>query len=150
MCSQSCLVSDKSNQTRPQKPEKVIHVTADAPLSSLAFFLAEMPRRRLSLSRAAHAPRPSPHEVKMKGDGCLSVVSLKLSGNEQPAARPKRKRRRKTVERHPPTFWRPLRCWGGKGLGYAMGYEGSWPVDDEHEQRQKMLPSEIRCEMLIT
>ena len=62
------------------------------------------------------------------------MIALELQGDEQSAHR-KRKRRRKTVERPPAAFWRPLRGWGGKISGYAMGYEGSWPVEHEYEQR---------------
>ena len=65
------------------------------------------------------------------------MVSLKLQTGEQPDARPKRKRRRRRVEMHPAAFWRPLRRWGGKSSGYAMGYEGSWPVEHEHELHKK-------------
>lgn len=65
------------------------------------------------------------------------MVSLKLQKSEQPVARSKRKRRQRTVEKLPAAFWRPLRCWGGKSSGYAMGYEGSWPVEHEHELREK-------------
>jgi len=80
--------------------------------------------------------RPSPHEVKPKG-GVLPVVHVKLRGGELPVARPKRKRRRRTVEKPSATFWRPLRRWGGKSSGYAIGYEGSWPVEHEHELRER-------------
>jgi len=65
------------------------------------------------------------------------MVTLKLQKSEQPVARPKRKRKGRTVEKPPATFWRPLRRWGGKSSGYAMGYEGSWPVEREHELRGK-------------
>ena len=140
VCSQLCGRSDKSGQTRPQKPEKIISAKADlnGPLSSLPLFLAEMPHSNPRLSGASHhrATRPSPHEVILKGDG-LPVISLQLQSNEQPPAHRKRKRRRRLVERLPATLWRPLRRWGGKSSGYVMGYEGSWPVDDGHERRQK-------------
>ena len=88
---------------------------------------------RLSHSRVA---LPSPHEVKLKG-GALLVIPLKRQEGELPVARSKRKRKRRTVEKPPAAFWRPLRCWGGKSSGYAMGYEGSWPVEDDDELRQK-------------
>ena len=80
--------------------------------------------------------RPSPHEVKSKGNA-LPVVSLKSQTSEQPVMRPKRKRKRRTIEKRPAAFWRPLRRWGGKSSGYAMGYEGSWSVEHEHELREK-------------
>ena len=80
--------------------------------------------------------RPSPHEAKSKGNA-LPVVSLKSQTSEQPVMRPKQKRKRRTVEKRPAAFWRPLRRWGGKSSGYAMGYEGSWSVEHEHELREK-------------
>lgn len=114
VCSQLCGRSDKSNQTRPPKPEKIISASADldVPLASHPLFLAEMPHSNPRFSGASHnrSTRPSPHEVILKGDG-LPVVSLKLRSNEQPAAhrKRKRKRRRRPVERPPAMFWRPLR-----------------------------------------
>ncbi|KAI9460363.1 hypothetical protein F5148DRAFT_1216856, partial [Russula earlei] len=119
----------------PQKADKVIHAYSDVPLSSVVLFVAEMPpnntRRPFGVSHD-RATRPSPHEVKPKGDA-LPVITLEMQGSEQLAACRKRKRRRRTIERRPATFWRPLRCWGGKSSGYALGYEGSWPVEDECE-----------------
>jgi hypothetical protein len=38
------------------------------------------------------------------------------------------KARRKRVQRTA-RFFRPLREWGGKSRGYAMGYKGSWAVE---------------------
>ncbi|KAI0300764.1 hypothetical protein BC826DRAFT_990298 [Russula brevipes] len=133
----SLIRSAQAYISRPQKPDKVIRASVDVPLSSLAFFLAEIPHNNPRPLRASHerAALPSPHDVTLKGD--LPVISLQLPRSEQPMARPKRMRRRRTTERPPPTFWRPLRCWGGKSSGYAMGYEGSRPVEDEYEQRQK-------------
>jgi hypothetical protein len=126
-------------QSRPQEAGKIIRASALLSSSYPPFFLAEMPRSKpvpLRLSHDRVGTRPSPHEVKWKGDA-LPVVSLKLQKSEQPVARPKRKRRRRTVEIAPAAFWRPLRHWGGKSSGYAMGYEGSWPVEHEHELREK-------------
>jgi hypothetical protein len=121
-----CSRSDKSDQNRPQKPEKIISASADldVPLSSLPLFLAEMPHSNPRLSGASHnrTARPSPHEVVVKGDG-LPLVSLKLQSNEQPAAHRKRKRRRSLVERPPAMFWHPLKRRSGKSSGYAMDYE---------------------------
>ena len=128
----------KRAQNRPQKAEKIIRASAVLSSSCPPFFLAEMPRSKSVPLRLSHdrITRPSPHEVKSKGDA-LPVVSLKLQKGEQHVARPKKKRRRRTVAKPPPAFWRPLRCWGGRSSGYAMGYEGSWPVDYEHELRKK-------------
>ena len=103
----SCGRSDKSDQNRPQKPEKIISASADldVPLSSLPLFLAEIPHGNPRLSGASHnrAARPSPHEVVVKGNGLL-LVSLKLQSNEQPAAHRKRKRRRRLAEMPPAMF----------------------------------------------
>lgn len=80
---------------------KVIHASSDTLPSPLAFFLAEIPHKP---SRTLHDrdTRPSPHEVVVKGDG-LPVISLKLQleGNEQPAARVRRKRKRRIAEKTP-------------------------------------------------
>ena len=65
------------------------------------------------------------------------MISLELQKSEQPVLRSKPKRKRRTVEKPPAAFWRPLRRWGGKSSGYAMGYEGSWPAEHEHELREK-------------
>ena len=106
-----------------------------------------MPRSKSVPLGVSHdrVTRPSPHEVKWKEDA-LPVISLKLHGGEQPVARPrpKRKHKRRTVEKPLATFWRPLRRWGGKSSGYAMGYEGSWPVEDENELRQKHVRDKMR------
>ena len=119
--------------------EKII--SANVPLSSLPPFLAEMPYSNPGLSGASHnrATRPFPYEVVLKGDG-LRAVSLKLQSNGQPTAHRKdRKGRRRLVEIPPAMFWRLYELKGGKSSGYAIGYEGSWLVDDEHEQRQRGL-----------
>ena len=129
----------------PQRTEKIIQASALLSPSCPPFFLAEMPCSKSTPLRTPQdrVPRPSPHEIASKGDALL-VVSLKLQGGGQPIARPKRKRKRRTIERPPARFWRPLRCWGGKSSGYAMGYEGSWPVEDDdglcqrHYVRDKM------------
>jgi hypothetical protein len=135
MC--SLCSSLKREQSRPQKAIKIIRASALLSSPFPSFFLAEMPHSKSMLPRASHDHdiRPSPHKVKRKGDA-LPMISLKLQGGEHPVAQPKRKRRRKTVEK-PATFWRPLRRWGGKSSGYAMGYEGSWPVEHEHELHEK-------------
>lgn len=132
------FMTQKGGQSRPQKAEKIIRASALLSSSCPPFFLAEMPHSKLVPLRLSYdrITPPSPHEVKSKGDA-LPVVSLKLQKSEQPVARPKRKRRRRTVEKPPAAFWRPLRRWGGKSSGYAMGYEGSWPVEHEHELREK-------------
>ncbi|KAF8486179.1 hypothetical protein DFH94DRAFT_711212 [Russula ochroleuca] len=132
----SLLKSAQAYISRPQKAEKIIRASALESLSYPPFFLAEIPRSKSVPLRVSHdrVTRPSPHEVKQKGDA-LRVISLRLHGGEQPVARPKRNHKRRTVENPPATFWRPLRRWGGKSSGYAMGYEGSWPVEDDHEPR---------------
>ncbi|KAN0132906.1 hypothetical protein V8E53_009271 [Lactarius tabidus] len=83
---------------------KVIHASSDALPSPLAFFLAEFPQNGHRPSRTLHDrdTRPSPHEVAVRGDG-LPVLSLKLQleGNEQPAVRVRRKRKRRIAERTP-------------------------------------------------
>ncbi|KAI0279758.1 hypothetical protein BGY98DRAFT_967296 [Russula aff. rugulosa BPL654] len=116
----SLLRSAQAYISRPQKSEKLIRASALLPSSCPSFFLAEMPRSKPVSLRLSHdhITRPSPHEVKSKED------ALPM-------------RRRKTVEKLPAAFWRPLRRWGGKSSGYAMGYEGSWPVEHEHELREK-------------
>jgi len=132
------LMSSQAYIMRPQKAGKIIRASAVLSSPCPPFFLAEMPCSKSAPLRTSqdHVSRPSPHEVKSKGDALL-VVSLKLQGGGQPVARPKRKRRRRTIERPPATFWRPLRRWGGKSSGYAMGYEGSWPVEDDDELGQR-------------
>ncbi|KAI0303631.1 hypothetical protein B0F90DRAFT_1306255 [Multifurca ochricompacta] len=95
-----------------QKADKVIHASADVPLSPLAFFLAEIPRQEgFRPSRMLHKfdTRPSPHEVVVKGD-TLPVISLKRQGNKQTTthSKCKRKRRRRIIERPYPTFWRGI------------------------------------------
>ncbi len=136
MC--SLCSSLKRGQSRPQKAGKIIRASALLSSPFPPFFLAEMPHNKSMLKKVSHGHdiQPSPHKVKRKGDA-LPVFSLELQGGEHPVAQPKRKRRRKTVEKPPATFWRPLRRWGGKSSGYAMGYEGSWPVEHEHELREK-------------
>jgi hypothetical protein len=134
----SYVHDSRRGQSRPQKSEKIIRASAQLPSSCPSFFLAEMPRSKPVSLRLSHdyITRPSPHEVKSKEDA-LPMVSLKLQKSKQPVPRSKRKRRQRTVEKLPAAFWRPLRCWGGKSSGYAMGYEGSWPVEHEHELREK-------------
>lgn len=50
----------------------------------------------------------------------------------------KRSRRRgKSIQKPAiqPAFWRPQAGMGGKSLGYAWGYEGSWPVAEGETPR---------------
>ncbi|KAI9463319.1 hypothetical protein BJY52DRAFT_1254664 [Lactarius psammicola] len=81
-----------------QRTGKVICASSDALPLSLAFFLAEFPPKGHRPSKTLHDReiRPSPHEVVIKGDG-VPVISLRwqLDGNEQPAVRVRRKRRRR-------------------------------------------------------
>ncbi|KAI0267667.1 hypothetical protein BC834DRAFT_869295 [Gloeopeniophorella convolvens] len=133
--------SARAYTSRPHEIGKVIRASADTmPPSPPAFFLAEAPRKPDPQFQALRAPeksRPSPHEVVQKIDS-LHTIHIEVRDEHPASARSKRrKRKRRVIERSHATFWRPLSQWGGKSSGYAMGYEGSWPVEHEDELRQK-------------
>lgn len=77
--------------------------------------------------------KPSPHQHK--------TTTCPIITAEAPVSPPdmrKRSRRRgKSIQKPAiqPAFWRPQAGMGGKSLGYAWGYEGSWPVAEGETPR---------------
>ncbi|KAI0925832.1 hypothetical protein AcV5_008458 [Taiwanofungus camphoratus] len=113
---------------------KVLHVKADLPAQEPAIMVVERLRPirkppKLSLSAPASAVRPSPHNLAPSVINYPIVDMTAEAPADVPESRRKRRRKRRTIRPRPTaTFWRPLREWGIKAAGYAMGYEGSWPV----------------------
>ncbi|GJF00052.1 hypothetical protein PsYK624_163290 [Phanerochaete sordida] len=127
--------SKKTYHTSPNADRKVISLTLDQPLHTAEVVIFEVPRP-LPTSKAPsplNAPskeRPSPHAFPPEKLSC-PVISAAVLDAEAPPHQRKRKPRHKNkpIEPRPPaSFWRPQREWGGKSLGYAMGYEGSRPI----------------------
>ncbi|KAI0767911.1 hypothetical protein BC629DRAFT_875835 [Irpex lacteus] len=119
------------------RKDKVIHATLDAQTGPFpALMVAELPKPPLgtpSLPLASlklpERERPSPHDFPADKI-CCPVIFVSEQNNPDTQGK-RRRRRRKTgdvVARQPPSFFRPLREWGGKSAGYAMGYEGSRSV----------------------
>jgi len=76
------------------------------------------------------------NDVKVK----VPIVSVSSTDPKPP---PKRKRRRFKAKppRLPPAFHRPSRLMGPRATGYALGYQGSWMVEDPSKaayERDKM------------
>ncbi|KAI0067334.1 hypothetical protein BV25DRAFT_1091381 [Artomyces pyxidatus] len=124
----------QSSVEAPQhRPDQVMHVRSDLHTPLPRLLVVEQPKAPLPARQVSHTVKPgalpSPHELRLKRD-IYPVVSVEMSqGKEQ---RTRRKRRRQNSNARPQaTFWQPLRALGGKSSGYAMGYEGSWPVDEE-------------------
>lgn len=76
-------------------------------------------------------PTPTDNERKLSGGikCCLLVPVTDQTVDDKP----KRQRRKHcghaVQDRPPPAFFRPMQEWGGKSAGYALGWQGSWPVD---------------------
>ncbi|GBE87938.1 hypothetical protein SCP_1201640 [Sparassis crispa] len=129
-------VMAESKQTYlPSKNDhkKVIHVQAQLATPEPIMMVVERekppPRKpKLALSLPPADFQPSPHSLPAQGVLC-PVVDVTTPGLPEP----KRKRCRKPHvprPRPPAMFWRPFHGMGGKSAGYAMGYEGSWPVHE--------------------
>lgn len=68
---------------------------------------------------------------------CCPLVPITTPISSAESARRQLRRARHAKRREPPTphFFRPHREWGGKSLGYAMGFESSWAVGESQTLR---------------
>jgi hypothetical protein len=67
----------------------------------------------------------------MELDSDIPVISAHKQDPQQEGSKRKKRRRFKVKPAKPkPKFWRPSTSMGPKASGYALGYEGSWMVDD--------------------
>ncbi|EKM58388.1 uncharacterized protein PHACADRAFT_193507 [Phanerochaete carnosa HHB-10118-sp] len=115
--------------------KKHIIITAEqlTPIAEMAVFevLKPTPQASALLTVPLNVPakeRPSPHDF-LPEKICCPVISATVLQVDRPQRKHKPRHKKKIIKlRPPPSFWRPLREWGGKSLGYAMGYEGSRPV----------------------
>ncbi|PVF97234.1 hypothetical protein CPB86DRAFT_874259 [Serendipita vermifera] len=61
----------------------------------------------------------------------VPVIPAQKQDHSQGTSKPKKRKRFKTKPERPKAkFWRPSTSMGPKASGYALGYEGSWMVDD--------------------
>lgn len=130
--------SHKASVARPNEQRKVLHASGSISSSSPPILLVEWPAKpcpKLTTLQQLAGPTalPSPHDPSLAGHYC-TAVSVQSSDTRAEPRKASKKKRKYVKERPPPRFWRPVSSWGGKSMGYAMGYEGSWAVDDEESQ----------------
>ncbi|PCH42217.1 hypothetical protein WOLCODRAFT_73360 [Wolfiporia cocos MD-104 SS10] len=96
---------------------------------------------------------PSPHYLSIADIQCPIIDMAPSPSNSSHASALTKKRRRrnprKAHERPPPAFWRPLREWGSKAAGYAMGYGGSWPVYKDDPLRYRYQRDTMRKGVIV-
>ncbi|VDC05562.1 unnamed protein product [Peniophora sp. CBMAI 1063] len=129
--------------TAARLPSTVLEIQAALPDTPPPLALLERPRSippvRLQLTSSA---KPSPHEARV-ASACplLSFSTLDTppaSTAVSETARRRMRRQKKREHEKPNTrpsamFWRPSLSIHGR-IGYAMGYEGSWAVEDDAER----------------
>lgn len=74
-----------------------------------------------------------PNEREKEGQLLHIVAKLEKKEGVDPSKKKAKRKRFKAKTRQPrprPSFWRPSTSMGPKASGYAMGYQGSWMVDD--------------------
>lgn len=96
--------------------------------------------------RATHPPVPPSHLLRFPyvRDGLVPLDERKRKHLESvdgdfshsamaPGGGGRKRKRGKFLgkKRPPPMFWRPNPTWGGKSLGYAMGYPSSWAAYED-------------------
>lgn len=62
-----------------------------------------------------------------------SSTALSETARRRMRRQKKREHEKKSTTRPPAMFWRPSLSVHGR-IGYAMGYEGSWAVEDDAER----------------
>ncbi|KZV61161.1 hypothetical protein PENSPDRAFT_759589 [Peniophora sp. CONT] len=133
--------------TSPSRRQgKEMRVKTTLPDSPPPLAMLERPRSilpvRLQLKSSA---RPSPHETKVAATCPIleftpvdpsQPTSATLTETARRRMRRQKKRSHEKADTHrgQAKFYRPLLSHGP--VGYAMGYEGSWPVEDEDERKR--------------
>ncbi|KAI0087318.1 hypothetical protein BDY19DRAFT_995018 [Irpex rosettiformis] len=124
--------------SRLNNDKKIIHVSlngrSDSPPPLMVAEIPRLPRNNApglprSSLKLPEKEKPSPHDFPADKI-CCPVIQVSTHSTDSPDPQKKTKRRRKNTSamRQPPSFFRPLREWGGHSAGYALGYEGSRPV----------------------
>lgn len=148
------LLSESRRPHLSHKPDNnIVHIDATLPLPEAGVMIVERPKPAIKpLRRVARAPsaqaRPSPHELKYETIHC-PIVNSKPSETTSRKVKKRRKASHPTPPRPPAMFWRPLRGWGPKVTGYAMGYEGSWAVFEDDPQRYHYQRDTMRKGILL-
>ncbi|KAH9847512.1 hypothetical protein C2E23DRAFT_495490 [Lenzites betulinus] len=125
--------SQKPYLPPPNVSKKITSVRAELPSPQPPLVLLEQPKPtpqppRISVvSVPSFTGAPSPHAHTAT---CCPIVPASIPAAAHPDEKKRKRRRAKALQRPAvqPAFWRPQEGMGGKSLGYAWGYEGSWPV----------------------
>ncbi|CAL1716616.1 unnamed protein product [Somion occarium] len=135
----SWLLRESQRPYRPRPREPKLHQitlpSSDIPTSPI--IVMERPQQNakhnLVSPRIPQKEKPSPHILnpeKLRHP----IVELLLPSKLMEHSTTRRRRRRKPKDqppRPPATFWRPMGEWGGKSVGYALGYQNSNAVWSE-------------------
>ncbi|KAI0349744.1 hypothetical protein OH77DRAFT_1171959 [Trametes cingulata] len=123
--------SSKPYLPPPNAAKKLRNLTAKLPSPEPPLVLLERPKPASKPHACQVDPglpaEPSPHAHEAS---CCPIVVAEdpaLSESEQRKRR-RRKGKSRTKPAVQPMFWRPVEGMGGKSLGYAWGYPGSWPL----------------------
>ncbi|KAH9902619.1 hypothetical protein C8Q73DRAFT_785281 [Cubamyces lactineus] len=134
--------SSKPYAPLPNAAKKVQTISAPLPSSSPPLLLLEQPKPTPKPPRVAQIDpdqpvEPSPHQHEVS-TSCCPIIVADSPESLTPSSKSKRKRRGAKKREKPvvqPAFWRPREGMGGKSLGYAWGYPGSWPVAEGETRR---------------
>lgn len=129
--------SQRPYHPHPREPklQQITLPSFDIPTSPI--LVMERPKQNTKHSlvspRIPQKEKPSPHNLnseKLRHP----IVELPLPSKLMEHSNTRRRRRRKPKDqppRPPATFWRPMGEWGGKNMGYALGYQNSNAVWSE-------------------
>ncbi|KAI0663776.1 hypothetical protein C8Q70DRAFT_378018 [Cubamyces menziesii] len=134
--------SSKPYVPLPNAAKKLKTIVASLPSSPPPLLLLERPKPtpkppRVALLDPDQPVEPSPHQHEVSTSCCPIIVAESPDTLATRSASKRKRRRAKTRERPAvqPAFWRPQEGMGGKSLGYAWGYPGSWPAAEGETRR---------------
>jgi hypothetical protein len=129
-------------QFPPNDRRKILNVTA---LSRLAeqlppLLIAECPQFPLNTRPPVPVDSHFLSSTSPVSRANHPIIPIEVSGDSASPRRVRSRRRRGKLvikERPQPTFWRPDPAVGGKSLGYALGYPGSWAPYKQGSRRRE-------------
>ncbi|TFK47694.1 hypothetical protein OE88DRAFT_1647492 [Heliocybe sulcata] len=104
---------------------KFIEVQASLPVPPPAMILQRLRQWPLPPTLRPNSVAVAPEVARELRVGKAAPIVEITTGTSSHDRSRRARRKRQQKSRAPPSFWKPNLEWGGKSLGYAMGYEGS-------------------------
>ncbi|KZT22027.1 hypothetical protein NEOLEDRAFT_1138568 [Neolentinus lepideus HHB14362 ss-1] len=125
--------SKEMHASSGKQRKKVIEVQASLPVPAPSLMITERVRQwPLPPTLRPDTAISNHSQLSEATPGTLGKAAPVIEITVSDSARRRRVRRNQGQKPRPsPSFWRPKLEWGGKSLGYAMGYEGSSPFQNE-------------------